>query len=63
MLDIDNNLSEKVRSLRAIKRLTLEKASKEIGISSKLLSLIENEKKTKLNKNTYQKLMNWIINE
>ena len=36
--------------------MTLAKASNEIGISSKSLSLIENEKKSKINKRTYQKL-------
>ena len=60
MFDID--LAKKVRKLRAEKRLTLAIASNEIGISAKSLSLIENEKKSKINKTTYQKVMNWLIN-
>ena len=62
MFDIDINFSKKVRTLRAEKNMTLAKASNEIGISSKSLSLIENEKKSKINKRTYQKVMNWLIN-
>ncbi|MDS3837108.1 helix-turn-helix domain-containing protein [Staphylococcus hominis] len=61
MFDIDINFSKKVRTLRAEKNMTLAKASNEIGISSKSLSLIENEKKSKINKRTYQKVMNWLI--
>ena len=61
MFDIDINFSKKVRTLRAKKNMTLAKASNEIGISSKSLSLIENEKKSKINKRTYQKVMNWLI--
>ncbi|MGX0020966.1 DNA-binding XRE family transcriptional regulator [Staphylococcus hominis] len=61
MFDIDNSFARKVRILRAEKRLTLEEASSEIGISSKSLSLIENERKTKLNKTTYQKVIKWLL--
>ena len=61
MFDIDINFSKKVRTLIAEKNMTLAKASNEIGISSKSLSLIENEKKSKINKRTYQKVMNWLI--
>lgn len=61
MFDIDINFSKKVRTLRAEKNMTLAKVSNEIGISSKSLSLIENEKKSKINKRTYQKVMNWLI--
>lgn len=61
MFDIDINFSKKVRTLRAEKNMTLAKASNEIGISSKSLSLIENEKKSNINKRTYQKVMNWLI--
>ncbi|MDS3868010.1 helix-turn-helix domain-containing protein [Staphylococcus hominis] len=62
MFDIDIDFSKKVRKLRAEKKLTLATASNEIGISAKSLSLIENEKKSKINKTTYQKVMNWLIN-
>ena len=62
MFDIDVDLAKKVRKLRAEKRLTLAIASNEIGISAKSLSLIENEKKSKINKTTYQKVKNWLIN-
>lgn len=61
MFDINTSFSKKVRVLRAEKKLTLEKASEEIGISSKSLSLIENERKNKINKATYQKIMRWIV--
>ena len=61
MFDIDNSFARKVRILRAEKRLTLEEASSEISISSKSLSLIENERKTKLNKTTYQKVIKWLL--
>ena len=61
MFDIDINFFKNLRTLRAEKNMTLAKASNEIGISSKSLSLIENEKKSKINKRTYQKVMNWLI--
>ena len=62
MFDIDIDFAKKVRKLRAEKKLTLATSSNEIGISAKSLSLIENEKKSKINKTTYQKVMNWLIN-
>ncbi|MDS3905531.1 helix-turn-helix domain-containing protein [Staphylococcus hominis] len=62
MFNIDIDFAKKVRKLRAEKKLTLATASNEIGISAKSLSLIENEKKSKINKTTYQKVMNWLIN-
>lgn len=53
----------KIREKRARKRLTLELASKEIGISSKTLSSIESEKKSMVKKGVYEKLVNWLIND
>lgn len=63
MFVIDENLSSKLREIRARKNITLQQASKEIGISSKTLSLIENEMLVKVKRTTYEKVTKWIINE
>ncbi|CDR51014.1 helix-turn-helix domain-containing protein [Staphylococcus schweitzeri] len=63
MFGIDENLSSKLREIRARKNITLQQASREIGISSKTLSLIENEMLVKVKRTTYEKLTEWIINE
>ncbi|SCU46488.1 helix-turn-helix domain-containing protein [Staphylococcus aureus] len=63
MFGIDENLSSKLREIRARKNITLQQASKEIGISSKTLSLIENEMLVKVKGTTYEKVTKWIINE
>ncbi len=63
MFGIDENLSSKLREIRARKNITLQQASREIGISSKTLSLIENEMLVKVKRTTYEKLTKWIINE
>lgn len=63
MFGIDGNLSSKLREIRARKNITLQQASKEIGISSKTLSLIENEMLVKVKWTTYEKVTKWIINE
>ncbi|AWQ66950.1 helix-turn-helix domain-containing protein [Staphylococcus aureus] len=63
MFGIDENLSSKLREIRARKNITLQQASKEIGISSKTLSLIENEMLVKVKRTTYEKVTKWIINE
>ncbi|HDZ8675247.1 TPA: helix-turn-helix transcriptional regulator [Staphylococcus aureus] len=63
MFGIDENLSSKLREIRARKNITLQQASKEIGISSKTLSLIENEMLVKVKWTTYEKVTKWIINE
>lgn len=63
MFGVDENLSSKLREIRARKNITLQQASKEIGISSKTLSLIENEMLVKVKRTTYEKVTKWIINE
>ncbi|HFF0909851.1 TPA: helix-turn-helix domain-containing protein [Staphylococcus aureus] len=63
MFGIDENLFSKLREIRARKNITLQQASKEIGISSKTLSLIENEMLVKVKRTTYEKVTKWIINE
>ncbi|NRD91280.1 toxin-antitoxin system, antitoxin component, Xre domain protein, partial [Enterococcus faecalis] len=45
------------------KNITLEKASHEIGISSKTLGQIENEKILSVRKTVYKKLVDWLVNE
>lgn len=44
MFELDLEMIAKLRERRARKNITLEKASHEIGISSKTLGQIENEK-------------------
>lgn len=61
MIELGNEISTKLREKRARKNITLLKASKEIGISSKTLSLIENDKLIKVKKTIYQKLVEWLI--
>ncbi|HDE4337177.1 TPA: helix-turn-helix domain-containing protein [Staphylococcus aureus] len=63
MFSIDEKLSSKLREIRARKNITLQQASKEIGISSKTLSLIENEVLIKVKRTTYEKITKWLINE
>lgn len=61
MIELSIEICEKLREKRARKNITLQKASKEIGISSKTLSLIENERLIKVKKSVYQKLVEWVI--
>ncbi|WP_242359580.1 helix-turn-helix domain-containing protein [Lactococcus petauri] len=61
MIELGNEISTKLREKRARKKITLLEASKEIGISSKTLSLIENDKLIKVKKTIYQKLVEWLI--
>ncbi|HDP1994723.1 TPA: helix-turn-helix domain-containing protein [Staphylococcus aureus] len=63
MFSVDEKLSSKLREIRARKNITLQQASKEIGISSKTLSLIENEVLIKVKRTTYEKITKWLINE
>ncbi|MCO4331985.1 helix-turn-helix domain-containing protein [Staphylococcus hyicus] len=63
MFSLDEKLSSKLREIRARKNITLQQASKEIGISSKTLSLIENEVLIKVKRTTYEKITKWLINE
>lgn len=61
MIELRLNIIYKIRELRARKKITLIEAAKEIGISAKTLSLIENEKKSSIKKTVYIKIVNWIL--
>lgn len=63
MFELDLEMIAKLREKRARKNITLAVASKEIGISSKTLGLIENEKISSVRRSVYEKLVNWLINE
>ncbi|WP_429975935.1 helix-turn-helix domain-containing protein [Enterococcus sp. DIV0086] len=63
MFDLDLEMIAKLRERRARKNITLEKASHEIGISSKTLGQIENEKILSVRKTVYKKLVDWLVNE
>lgn len=63
MFEIDKCLTTRLREIRARKNITLEKASLEIGISSKTLSLLENDSLSRVKKTTYSKITNWIMKE
>ncbi|MBC9873323.1 helix-turn-helix domain-containing protein [Macrococcoides bohemicum] len=62
MFELDKELVAKLRELRARKNITLLQASNEIGISSKTLSLIENEKRLLVKKTVYNKIIKWLFN-
>lgn len=62
MFELDKELIAKLRELRARKNITLLQASNEIGISSKTLSLIENEKRLLVKKTVYNKIIKWLFN-
>lgn len=51
MFEIDLEMAAKIREKRARKNSTLQSAAEEIGISSKTLGEIENEKKNDCEKN------------
>lgn len=53
----------KIRERRARKRLTLQEAAIEIGISRLTLGNIENEKRLVVKKTVYVKLIDWLVNE
>ncbi|MCO5478577.1 helix-turn-helix domain-containing protein [Enterococcus gallinarum] len=63
MFEIDIEMAAKIRERRARKKLTLNQASKEIGISARTLGMIENEKINSVKKTVYKKLVDWLINE
>ncbi|MDK9868768.1 helix-turn-helix domain-containing protein [Staphylococcus equorum] len=63
MFEIDKFLSMRLREIRARKNITLQKASLEIGISSKTLSLLENDLLDRVKKTTYKKITDWIMKE
>lgn len=63
MFEVDKCLSMWLREIRARKNITLQKASLEIGISSKTLSLLENDLLDRVKKTTYKKITDWIMKE
>ncbi|HBI2046568.1 TPA: helix-turn-helix domain-containing protein [Enterococcus faecalis] len=63
MFELDLEMIAKLRERRARKNITLEMASQEIGISSKTLGQIENEKILSVRKTVYKKLVDWLVNE
>lgn len=63
MFEITSEMSIKLREIRGRNRNTLEVAANEIGISSKTLSLLENEKKLTVRKTVYEKLIKYLFKE
>lgn len=61
MFKIDRNFIEKLRILRAKRNITIEEASKQIGISRRTYGLIENEKVNSIKKTVYTKLVEWLM--
>lgn len=61
MFELDKEIIAKIRELRARKNITLSEASEEIGISSKTLSLIENERRILVRKTVYKKIVDWLF--
>lgn len=63
MFEIDSEMAAKLRERRARKNITLNQAAAEIGISRLTLGDIENEKRVRVYRKVYEKLVNWLINE
>lgn len=63
MFDLNLEMIAKLRERRARKNITLEEAANEVGISSKTLGKIENEKLLCVRKTVYKKLVDWLVNE
>lgn len=61
MIELTTEMIAQLREVRARKNITLAKASQEIGISSKQLGLIENEKISRVRQSVYIKLTNWLV--
>lgn len=63
MFELNIEMIAKLRERRARKNITLEKAAKEIGISTKTLGKVENEKILTVRKTVYKKLADWLIRD
>ncbi|BBM16408.1 hypothetical protein G15_0010 [Enterococcus avium] len=63
MFELELEMVAKIRERRARKRLTLQEAAIEIGISRLTLGNIENEKRLVVKKTVYVKLIDWLVNE
>lgn len=61
MIELTTEMVAQLREVRARKNITLAKASQEVGISSKTLGLIENEKVSRVRQSVYIKLTNWLV--
>lgn len=63
MFEIDSEMAAKLRERRARKQLTLQEAAEEVGVSRLTLGDIENEKRVRVYRKVYEKLVNWLVNE
>lgn len=63
MFELNLEMIAKLRERRARKNITLADAAYEIGISSKTLGRIENEKLLSVQRTVYKKLADWLLNE
>lgn len=62
MFEITEDISWQVRKKRAKERLTIQEASKQIGITRQTLRLIENGSYL-TKKSVFVKLTNWLLTE
>lgn len=61
MFEINNELNWKIREKRAKERKTVTKAATEIGITRTTLSQIESGKRSKVQRNVFIKITNWLL--
>lgn len=62
MYELNPEMAAKLRERRARKRMTLQEAAAEIGISRFTLGEIENEKRKRVYRKVYERLVNWLVN-
>lgn len=61
MFEIDATFSLRVRERRALNRLSVTAAAKEIGISRRTLALIEMDQVNAISRKVYEKITKWMI--
>lgn len=61
MFEIDEIFSLRVRERRALNRLSVAAAAKEIGISRRTLALVEMGKLNAISRKVYEKITKWMI--
>lgn len=61
MFEIDATFSLRVRERRALNRLSVTAAAKEIGISRRTLALIEMGHVNAISRKVYEKITKWMI--
>lgn len=61
MFEIDATFSLRVRERRALNRLSVTAAAKEIGISRRTLALIEMGQVNVISRKVYEKITKWMI--